>query len=243
MKVKHGYRFVSAIPKEVAEILNEGWSEFATKRNPGKEDRAKNMTYKIKGIGTVTLSLQRGSLTIDTDMNEETIKKHMKGYLSIEAFQEFCRNITCIGVGAHFTKRHGTAKFVLDMKKPATVPISITARTGNIYDDVHVHFKLPHGSGSIKDYNKYLYPASIQPRRKNYSDIQLLGIIRQIINDKKSVTSKDLAHKAKLNQSSAYRRLEKFHEMGVLSRTDKYPAIYVENSRRKCEERNVGCSI
>ena len=92
MRAKHGYRFISKIPKENAEILHEIWIEHANKRKPGRKDRAKNIRYNIKEIGTVVLSLANGSITMDTDLNEEELKKVIKNHLGKEGFKIFCDN-------------------------------------------------------------------------------------------------------------------------------------------------------
>jgi hypothetical protein len=230
MRAKHGYKFISKIPKESAGMLHEDWIEYANKNEPEKNDRAKNIRYNIE-IGGITLSLANGSITIDTDLNEKEIQKNMKPLLGKDAFKTFCDNLRCTNIGAHFTKGHGTARFILIVKEPGRFPLSLTCRRGNNYDDFHFHVRIPCDAGTIKDYSKELYPntATISPKRNYLSDTRVYDTIIEINKENESVTAKQLAKKLGLNQSTAYRRLEKLRRIGKIYKNGSNPAIYEIN--------------
>ncbi len=157
---------------------------------------------------------------------EEEIKRFMKRQVGKADYKLFCKNIRCSEVGGHFTKSHGTARFVLEVSEATIIPFSMSCRAGNIYTDIHVRFRLPNGKATIRDYKKGVIEGSPSPPQKRYTDTELLLIINKNFKEKGSVTPKDVKQYTGLHLSSVLRRLEKLKRLKKLKRMEKYPAIY-----------------
>ena len=99
-------------------MLGEGWECYATKKKPSEKDRAQNTVYSVDDLGTVTISLAAGTITLHTDLQEEDVKKFMKKHLGKQDYELFCNKIHCSEVGAHWTKSHGTARYFLEVFEP-----------------------------------------------------------------------------------------------------------------------------
>lgn len=221
MRAKHGLKFISKIPTDFVPILHESWVEYANQKQPGENDRAKNVRYSIFGMG-VTLSHSSGTMTIDTNEDEKCVSQLIQRWLSKGAYELFVKNLVCDEVGAHFRKFHGTVGFILDIKKPGKIPIWISVRGCTNYADVHI--KVPWRMAGIEKLSKNSYTSTSSPKRKYTSDIDIM----KFVEEKGVVRPKD-GNELNLSESQFYRRLEKLKDMKKLTKTSNYPALYTIN--------------
>ncbi|MBI2005152.1 MAG: hypothetical protein HYS80_00105 [Candidatus Aenigmarchaeota archaeon] len=222
MRSKHGFKFISKIPSDNLPILHESWQEYADKVDPNENDRAKNITYDLPQIGKVTVSHTTGTITIDTNKSQKELLKTIRKYVGGRQYESFESNLVCKEAGAHFRKFHGTVGYILNVKQPGKIPIFLSARGCNSYADIHI--KIPWKMADIEDFSKKDYTPTSTPIRKYTLDTDILDLVKK----RDVVRTKDCSA-VNLSESAFYRRLEKLRIQGKLTRTNRYPALYMSN--------------
>ena len=222
MKVKHGYRYVSMISKEKADLLREEWSVYAVS-SANEKDRAENITYEFQEVGKITISHSNGAMTIFTNCNTDNIEEFMDKWLTDNDKQVFKENIRCTEFGVHSPKSHVTLPIMIETKEALEFPVWISMRRCNNYTDIHV--KMVTDKADIKfPSNKEVGSsnASSRPKRHYYSDKEILDFVKR----KGSVKTSDCKELG-IDKSTFYRRLEKISKKHQeVERTSVYPAIY-----------------
>ena len=236
-KSKHGFRFISKIPIEDAQLLHETWNEYADKQEAKENDRAENITYS-HDIGKIVLSLTSGTLVIHSNQNEDSVKRFIGKWIGKNAYTEFVDTLRISETGVHFTRNHGTISLPIQITKPGTLILTISARQCRKYADIHV--KVPPDMADIKVFERVQIPdtyngirismvgteipltPTIRAKRKYLQDRDIL----HYVTIKGSVTLKD-AKEFNVSQSAFYRRLEKLRRDERISRIGKYPATYI----------------